>query len=212
MRNTRENILKVAGRLFGERGYDNVTLRDIAAECGISSGNLSYHFRKKEDLVVALLSGPYDAIIGQYQNGECRSVAELMASFDKVRDEGRRYQYYFQNLGTLTAQSEFVREREICVKKASSEFYQRSFKSLIAGGSLRDDIPWEHYQNICYILALTSIAWYTDGDSPDYSDSLEGLFEALCSIAYPCLSREGVREWDRQMAARGRRAQDGLAS
>ncbi len=51
---TREKILCAALALFNRDGLDNVSLRDIAAEAGIRQGNLTYHFKKRDDVVHAL--------------------------------------------------------------------------------------------------------------------------------------------------------------
>ncbi|GHO47851.1 helix-turn-helix domain-containing protein [Ktedonospora formicarum] len=48
-----ERVLNTAERLFGERGYQVVTLRDIAHEIGIRHTSLYHHFpRGKEELFV----------------------------------------------------------------------------------------------------------------------------------------------------------------
>ena len=44
-------ILDTARKLFNEQGLSNVTVRKIAQEMKISSGNLTYHFQKREQLV-----------------------------------------------------------------------------------------------------------------------------------------------------------------
>ena len=62
---TKERILATALRLFNTRGLARVTLRGIATELGISQGNLSYHFRKREELIEQLyfqLVGQFDAL------------------------------------------------------------------------------------------------------------------------------------------------------
>ena len=51
---TRTQILAAADRLFSEKGYHNVSMRAIAAELGISVGNLNYYFPRKADLANAL--------------------------------------------------------------------------------------------------------------------------------------------------------------
>jgi len=49
----RERVLNVAERLFGERGYGPVTLRDIAAELGMRQASLYYHVPGgKEELYI----------------------------------------------------------------------------------------------------------------------------------------------------------------
>lgn len=49
---TKENIASEAIKLFNEHGLNKVGVRDIAKHLNISPGNLSYHFSKKEDLIV----------------------------------------------------------------------------------------------------------------------------------------------------------------
>nr|WP_042178204.1 TetR/AcrR family transcriptional regulator [Kibdelosporangium sp. MJ126-NF4]CEL13046.1 Transcriptional regulator, TetR family [Kibdelosporangium sp. MJ126-NF4]CTQ98732.1 Transcriptional regulator, TetR family [Kibdelosporangium sp. MJ126-NF4] len=47
---TRARILEVANRLFLERGYEGVTVAEIAREAGVSSVTVFNHFARKEDL------------------------------------------------------------------------------------------------------------------------------------------------------------------
>lgn len=52
---TAQRILFTALTLFNEHGENSVTSVDIAIELDISPGNLYYHFKGKESLVVALM-------------------------------------------------------------------------------------------------------------------------------------------------------------
>jgi AcrR family transcriptional regulator len=51
----RDQILRVAGRLFAERGYQSVGMDDIGAAVGISGPALYKHFRGKEAMLTELL-------------------------------------------------------------------------------------------------------------------------------------------------------------
>jgi len=50
---TRERILNAALDLFRRRGFDQTTMREIAAEAGMSLGSAYYYFESKEALVMA---------------------------------------------------------------------------------------------------------------------------------------------------------------
>ncbi len=50
---TRNRILDAALRLFRERGFDETTMRDVAAEAGVATGAAYYYYRSKEDIVLA---------------------------------------------------------------------------------------------------------------------------------------------------------------
>ena len=53
---TAEKILLVSLELFNSQGESNITSVDIANEMEISPGNLYYHFKGKEEIIVALVA------------------------------------------------------------------------------------------------------------------------------------------------------------
>lgn len=54
-RDTKEVILNVALKLFSERGYDGVGVRDIAKEIGIRESALYKHYSGKQDIFNSIL-------------------------------------------------------------------------------------------------------------------------------------------------------------
>lgn len=50
---TRARVLQAALRLFREKGFEAATMRDIAAEAGMSLGSAYYYFDSKDALVMA---------------------------------------------------------------------------------------------------------------------------------------------------------------
>lgn len=51
----RNEILDVAERLFGTKGFDQTSTNDILNEIGIARGTLYYHFKSKEDILDAMI-------------------------------------------------------------------------------------------------------------------------------------------------------------
>lgn len=52
---TRARIVQSSIALFNQKGIQNVTLRHISADAKISIGNLTYYFKRKNDLIRATL-------------------------------------------------------------------------------------------------------------------------------------------------------------
>jgi len=51
---TKNKILRAAARLFCDKGYENVTTREIAKAVKINSASIYYHFPSKEDILRSL--------------------------------------------------------------------------------------------------------------------------------------------------------------
>lgn len=79
---SRERVLSTAERLFAERGYASVTLRDIAAVLGIQQASLYYHAPGgKEDLFIAVTERAFL----RHKQG----MFEAFRSSDSFRDQLR---------------------------------------------------------------------------------------------------------------------------
>jgi AcrR family transcriptional regulator len=86
----RANIRNAALRLFAERGHEAVSVRQIAAEAGVSPGLVLHHFTSKEGLREAvdryaaerlevLLAEDQDQVAQVFSEGDSGSVAEAFA-------------------------------------------------------------------------------------------------------------------------------------
>jgi AcrR family transcriptional regulator len=68
---SRERILRVATQLFGERGFDAVTTRTIAAAAGLNVATVAHHTGSKADL--------YEAVFARLHAHEAQMLDEQLA-------------------------------------------------------------------------------------------------------------------------------------
>ncbi|MGB7860383.1 MAG: TetR/AcrR family transcriptional regulator [Acidimicrobiia bacterium] len=54
-RNSREDVVQAAGRLFSERGYHGTSMRDLGKELGLLGSSLYSHVSSKQDLLVEVV-------------------------------------------------------------------------------------------------------------------------------------------------------------
>ncbi|HEY4068893.1 MAG TPA: CerR family C-terminal domain-containing protein [Burkholderiaceae bacterium] len=76
---TRRRIIEVALRLFGERGYEGASTRDIAAAARVNAPALQYYFGNKE--------GVYRACAAYIADGWAAQVSPVVAQAQAVADD-----------------------------------------------------------------------------------------------------------------------------
>jgi AcrR family transcriptional regulator len=126
----RDRLAQAALALFDERGYEQVTVDDIAERAGLGRTTFFRHYRSKDDVIFP----DHDRLLDQVR-GRLRAPghgSQLAAVTDAARlvlqgylDEGelarRRY--------ALTSAVPALRDREII----SVARYQRAFREFLAG-------------------------------------------------------------------------------
>lgn len=86
-------ILDATSRILGDKGFDLMTMDDVANAVGISKPSLYKHFRSKEDLVgaalIRLIDGALDFLANlDEQLGPMEKLSTLLAWALRVRLEG----------------------------------------------------------------------------------------------------------------------------
>ena len=99
----RDLILHIALRLFNEQGSYKVTTNHIAAEMGISPGNLYYHFKNKEHIIRELLAGliaEFDALVRPPEQGAA-GLDMLVRTIETAADLIYAYRFIYVELAAL---------------------------------------------------------------------------------------------------------------
>src|SRR5271157_1855526 len=82
---TRGRVLKVAARLFAERGFNHVSVRDICKEAGSNVASVNYHFGDKlglyKELINAVAERMNDAKISALEAGSGRRPEEQLRAY-----------------------------------------------------------------------------------------------------------------------------------
>jgi AcrR family transcriptional regulator len=78
---TRRRIYEAALELFREKGFEQTTMRDIAAKAGVALGGAYYYFASKEAIVLAFYH--------EMQESSHEAILEAIAGHKKLKDRIR---------------------------------------------------------------------------------------------------------------------------
>lgn len=100
----RQQIIKGAYEVAAQRGLEGLTVRRVAAKAGLSTGLVLFHFRSKDQLIVALLDWLLATTTVLHIGPEIRAIpaplerllALLRQEMDRLSREPRRIRLFFE--------------------------------------------------------------------------------------------------------------------
>jgi AcrR family transcriptional regulator len=110
---TRKRILETALRLFNEFGTAAVSTNRIAADAGISPGNLYYHYRNKEEIIRALLEDLLAAfeVFWLLPHGRQLGLGDLHTLLSNTFEVQWRYRFLSRELVALLRSDHLLAQR-----------------------------------------------------------------------------------------------------
>ncbi len=78
----RKELIDVAAKLFAERGYESVSVRDILAEVNGAPGMFYYYFKSKQDIYLATM----EDYINKNLAKKCELLADEKIPFDEKKE------------------------------------------------------------------------------------------------------------------------------
>jgi AcrR family transcriptional regulator len=176
----RAELIEKAARLFGARGYDKTSMRDISAAFGILHGSIYHHFGSKEELFIAVYSSGVDRFIADveaavaphtdpWQRLEAACVAHLEALLRRESPAATVLADWSTNY-TDSLRQALVAQRDR---------YEKLFSSLANAVELPEGMK-RRYFRLGLLGALNgALMWFQPGgDSPaTVAKHLVGLFK-----------------------------------
>ncbi|MGM0123336.1 hypothetical protein IGI37_000702 [Enterococcus sp. AZ194] len=206
MTNTRQKIIEVAEKLFNEFGYDKVSLRTIAAEANTTIGNLTYYFKQKEELLIAILDDLHTTFpLNLVENLKGIALLEnLLDAFVTAQVNESKNSFYYQNLYEITKDSDYISDK---TKQFQKHLYDRVLKrmeDMQQEGLLKPSITMPEMTSFSYTFVSLSTVWLQQ-NAPYNNDLLPKyqITEVLCSLLGLYISEETQFDYRELCHSRG---------
>lgn len=144
---TKEKILKISHKLFADKGYNGVSIREIAKACDVNIASINYHFENKENLYVqtiaASMENLWQSIEVLYKENEDKPVEVFVLSIYKhFLKNSEDLRTAFKLVISNTFQNEAIEEQ---IKKNNGppggEFIHKALLKEV-GNASDEDLAW----------------------------------------------------------------------
>ena len=183
-RNTREDVIAAAGRLFASRGYHGTSMRDLGRELGLHGSSLYSHVSSKEDLLVAVVERgaerfeqSAEAALGSHNTPGERLRALIAGHVDVVLDHTDEAKTFLDEARSL----EDPARRHI---RDARNTYEERFRAVIADGVSSGEFAPDTDPKIATIFILSILnaveRWYDPAgplDRNEVKSEISGFVE-----------------------------------
>ena len=188
-RNTREDVVRAAGRLFAEYGYHGTSMRDLGRELGLLGSSLYTHVEGKQQLLVevvergaAFFQASADVASAMEGTAADRLHSLISGHVDVVldhRDEVRTYLY------EATALDDDARQRVLDARNQYEAVFTSVIKAGVADGSLRPDLD-VRVATIFILSILNAIdRWYSESGRMSRKQLVDEIWTFILKGLYP---------------------------
>ncbi len=145
--NTKEKILETALKLFNDKGSYAVTTRHIAAEMGISPGNLYYHYRNKEEIIRVLLERMFEEfnLFIRTFNRASEPAAAFSEMINRTGHVVYRFRFFYMEIYTLLEKDPVLKKRYMKIKEERVSDFRKIFRHMEQGGMMSAIIPEDEF-------------------------------------------------------------------
>ncbi|GAA6205014.1 MULTISPECIES: TetR/AcrR family transcriptional regulator [Thalassotalea] len=183
---TRDKIIQASIELFNEQGERNVTTNHIAAHLSISPGNLYYHFRNKEDIILSIYEEyARNLLLDTFPQvtPDMKPLDTIILYMDAVFQALMKFRFFYANLPVLLAKNPLLHGKYVEVQHTISQRLSEMLVSLREADMM--DFNDDELPDIVSILRLINTFWLsfyqTQNENTEINDSvfLEGVLKIL---------------------------------
>ena len=205
-------IADKAREAFNAKGLGAVSLRDIAEAVGVAYGNLTYHFPKKEDLILHLYLGMMEAHRRVSAAFDPNPKAGLLPSLIRAPAStfalSLEYLFLFRDFAEIMRDFPGVAAIQRRTVEARKAALAGLFGALQAQGMLRKDLEAADISHLMDMSGAIRTFFFMGKDAADFRPARRNALRkeyvmTVNRLLFPYLTRKGAGIWRKTLAEDG---------
>lgn len=171
----KKELLESCFNLFSKKGYNNVTMREISKEIGVSTGTLYHYFPTKEDILENMFDYIKEKNVGEYLE-VINNEDSIEKRVETIIDFWNKNQEYYQNVMLLAI--DLYRNKRKKIENLFRDFF--NFYTNAVSNKLKISQNF----SMAIVNQLLGLVFHSilTTEKVSYSDQLDMLKDVLVSI------------------------------
>ncbi len=192
---TKDKIISKAIELYNQRGFSNLSSRDIAQELQISHGNLEYHYKNKEAILHAIYARMKSEVTAYFS--EIDPGQEPFRQFDTFLKKLDHFQnkYLFFNLDIVEISRQYpkLKKKVEATIRIRKDEMNASFMLFVKKGYIRKELEPGFYQRLQHKIRVLITFWVSQEVILKNFDPTQeiSLHHSIWDLLLPHLTKKG---------------------
>lgn len=187
---TKEKIISTATKVFNQRGFSSVNLKELAEVLNISRGNLTYHFKNKDELLDAIVKEMWEKI------GDGKNRTMVVPSFENMHRQTQLYfdvqkNYAFLFLDIHVQNHPIVRDQFKAMIERTIDDFHRMIAMGIQIGTMKEETIPGTYRSLAQSVWMVSFYWLSQQTTRDDVEE-QDCGKAIWGLILPHLTDTGM--------------------
>lgn len=200
MKKTKVKILNAALRLFNQYGIAKVTTRRIATKMKISQGNLTYHFRKRDDILENLYINLVEEIDVRMLSQEIKTPMEMLYRLSITMMETLyEYRFFMLDFAHIMRDNKTIRLHYQQLIQKRQQQYVQIFLVLHEQGLMNAQAYEGEYVNLYKRMQIIGDFWISSAEirgEIELAHVVSSYAETLAGELYPYFTPAGRRTFE----------------
>ena len=194
----KEKIIKTSIELFNERGFVNVSMKQIADALGISASNLSYHFKRKSILLSHIYNQMSEEAVDYILPNTYLTLHHFEELMQKFYEHQQKYSFFAENIVDIIRSHPEINQL----------YHEATQKRLVQARSLidyyieterlRPEDDFVNYDQLIHVIWMVSTFWPSQtqiAQIPGYEVNKCQPIVLLWNLILPLLTDKGKEEY-----------------
>lgn len=191
---TKTQILKTALELYNSQGVNATTSRHIAAKMGISPGNLHYHFKHTDQIIITLyeqLSASFDTIVSSLESLDAVNLSTVRDFATRSFELSYKYRFILLHFVEISLRIPDIRKNYYELTRRREKEFLAIFHQLIQQEVFRADLPESVLQALVTQIFIVGDFWLSNNELTlrlKGNKAIEHYSDVFLRMLYPYLT------------------------